>query len=293
VAYCAGVITMTVEQGVPTGRQTLAILILTGLGIACIGRRPHRLLLMLRDWLPFTAVLLAYDRTRALADTTGLPLHEGDIASAERWLFAGTLPTVWLQDHLEDAVEVHWYDALCTLVYVTHFLVTPILAAVLWVRAHPQFVAWIVRVIALSVAGLATYILFPEAPPWMAARDGVIGTPIARTSSRGWIWFHLRQLHDTLRIAEVGSNQVAAMPSLHVGFATLVALFLGRRITSRWRWLLTLYPLAMTFALVYTGEHYVIDALAGAVYALAVDRLVALWEHRRARSRAPALEPVP
>ena len=53
------------------------------------------------------------------------------------------------------------------------------------------------------------------------------------------------------------------MPSLHVAFACLVALFIGTKLRTRWRWLLVLYPLAMGFALVYLGEHYVVDLIAG------------------------------
>ena len=58
------------------------------------------------------------------------------------------------------------------------------------------------------------------------------------------------------------------MPSLHVAFAALVALFIASRLHSRWRWLLALYPVAMGATLVYTGEHYVLDLLAGIAYAL-------------------------
>jgi membrane-associated phospholipid phosphatase len=71
-------------------------------------------------------------------------------------------------------------------------------------------------------------------------------------------------------------NPVAAMPSLHMAFATLAAGFFwfGRR----WwqRILLALYPIAMGVTLVYGGEHYVIDELVGVAYALAV---IAVWRH--------------
>jgi membrane-associated phospholipid phosphatase len=63
------------------------------------------------------------------------------------------------------------------------------------------------------------------------------------------------------------------MPSLHTAFATIIALFVAGRIHSRWRWLCALYPLAMGCALVYLGEHYVVDLLAGAALTGAVRRL--------------------
>ena len=149
---------------------------------------------------------------------------------------------MWLQHHLYNPDHVYWYDALCTLIYTSHFLVTPVLAAVLWIRNRALWLRYITRVIVLSVAGLITYVLFPEAPPWLAARDGLT-EPVARLSARGWIWLHASNVHSALATAQNdGSNPVAAMPSLHTAFATLVALFIGLQLRSRWRWLLVLYP---------------------------------------------------
>jgi membrane-associated phospholipid phosphatase len=234
------------------------------------------------DWLPFTLVLVLYDRTRGAADSLGIRLHEQDVLDAEKWLFGGTEPTVWLQHHLYDAAHIHWYDALVTLVYSSHFLATPVLAAVLWLRDRALWLSYISRVIVLAVAGLATYCLFPAAPPWMAARDG-LSEPVARLSSRGWVWLHMSSLDDVLAQAQHdGANPVAAMPSLHVAFAVLVALVFGGMLRSRWRYLLALYPLAMGFALVYTGEHYVLDLIAGAGYAFAVHLALNRWDRWRA-----------
>ena len=67
--------------------------------------------------------------------------------------------------------------------------------------------------------------------------------------------------------AEHYGNNVAAMPSLHAAYALLVVLFLWR--LSPWwvRPLLALYPPAMAFSLVYGGEHYIVDCVAGWAYA--------------------------
>jgi membrane-associated phospholipid phosphatase len=243
------------------------------------------------DWLPFTAVLVLYDQTRGVADKLGIALHEGDIVRAEEWLFGGTEPTVWLQHHLYTPGHVHWYDAACTLVYTSHFLATPVLAAVLWLRDRALWLRYISRVVVLSVAGLITYCLFPEAPPWMAADHGFTA-PVARLSARGWIWLHAGNLNGLLaRAQNEGSNPVAAMPSLHTAFATLVALVIASRLRSRWRWLLVLYPVAMGFTLVYCGEHYVLDLVAGVAYALVVWVAMNRWETRRARRRGPVDPP--
>lgn len=284
--YALVLLSVVLSVGVPIGRQAIALIIVVGLSIGAIGVGWRRFAQVLLDWLPFTLVLMAYDKTRAVADVLGMPLHVSDVVTAEKWLCFGAVPTVWLQRHLYNPAHVYWYDALMTLIYTSHFLATPVLAAVLWLRSRAAWLRFISRVIVLSVAGLVTYILFPEAPPWMAARDGVIAQPIDRLSARGWIWLHAGNVKHALAHAQDdGTNPVAAMPSLHVAFACLVALFVASRIRSRWRWLLTLYPLAMGFALVYLGEHYVLDVVAGLAYALAVHFGLSRWERRRAARR--------
>jgi membrane-associated phospholipid phosphatase len=290
VVYATFLAVVIIFEGVPTGRQTIAILIVVGLSISALGKGWRRIGQVLLDWLPFTLVLMAYDKTRAVADAIGMPLHQGDIVDAERWLCFGTVPTVWLQQHLYHPGHVYWYDALMTLIYTSHFLATPVLAAILWLRDRAAWMQFISRVILLSLTGLATYILFPEAPPWMASRDGFISAHIGRLSARGWIWLHASNVKQALAHAqEDGTNAVAAMPSLHVAFACLVAIFIGSKLRSRWRWLLVLYPMAMGFALVYLGEHYVVDLIAGVGYALGVHFGLNWWERRRAAGKAAVL----
>ena len=84
------------------------------------------------------------------------------------------------------------------------------------------------------------------------------------------------------------ANLVAAVPSLHAGFATLVAITLWER-APRWaKPLIAAYPVLMGFMLVATGEHYAIDILAGWIYALVA--FMVFWAGRGAvRDRANRL----
>ena len=109
------------------------------------------------------------------------------------------------------------------------------------------------------------------------------------------VWRHIPIAHFS-SLFENGqhyANNVAAMPSLHAAYALLATLVLWRLVPVWARVLLALYPLAMTFALVYSGEHYVVDCIAGWVYALfAYGIVTAVAERRAARvRRAPELEP--
>jgi membrane-associated phospholipid phosphatase len=283
--YLAALILIVVFVGVPTDRFSLFLIILAGLGITCLGRGWRSFGRVILDWLPFTIVLILYDESRGLAKAIGMPLHQADIAAVDRWAF-GVVPTVWLQNRFLTPGSPHWYDAVATLVYTSHFLATPIVAAVLWLRDRESWLAFVRRVVALSILGLITYTLFPAAPPWYAARDGVIA-PVIRASSRGWLWLHINHAGNLLSEGQAAANPVAAMPSLHTAFATTIALYVGARLPNPWRWLMVLYPVAMGLCLVYLGEHYVIDVVAGVVYALLTHWAIFRWE-RWYSSRASA-----
>jgi membrane-associated phospholipid phosphatase len=195
-----------------------------------------------------------------------------------------------LQTHLwHGADHLRWWDYAAWLVYVSHFFATLVVAAILWTWAHDRFVRFATMVCVLALTGFATYVLYPAVPPWLAARHGEIGQ-----SNRliAIIWHHVPIAHygSLFEKGQHYANNVAAMPSLHAAYALLIVLYLWRIVSPPARVLLALYPPAMAFALVYTGEHYVVDCLAGWVYALATFGAVNLWFERRAR-RALALEP--
>lgn len=176
-----------------------------------------------------------------------------------------------------------WWDVLLTSVYASHSLVALVLAGVLWRRNRLEWERWLRRYLTLLLSGLAIYVVYPMAPPWMAARDGYLAE-VHRMTGRGWsaIEFHGVDLHRQTMVLFGMSNKVAAMPSLHAGIAFLVVSYAIARLGSHWRWLLLLYPVTMSLALVYFAEHYVVDAVTGGVLAAVVMVGCRRWERRRA-----------
>jgi membrane-associated phospholipid phosphatase len=170
-----------------------------------------------------------------------------------------------------------WYDATLTTVYYSHFVVALTIASVLWLRDRCAWVRFMRRYLSLNVLALVVYVTYPMAPPWLAAQDGFITADIARLTGRGWYELGAGNFHQ--KFTAVG-NPVAAMPSLHAGIALFVALYGISRLRGRWRWLLLLYPLAMSFMLVYYAEHYVIDIVAGFGAAGLTLWGCAMWERR-------------
>lgn len=285
IAYCVILALFVVLVGIPTDREGLVLWIVAGLGIRCLGRGWRSFGRVLLDWFPFTAVLIVYDYTRGFADGLGMPIHVRQPADADLWMFHGVLPTQWMQQHFYTPGVVHWYDAAVTLVYTSHFVATPVLAAVLWLRNRREWVRFISRVIALAFVGVSVYILYPAAPPWYAARHGVID-PVARLTSRGWTEIGLNHAGQVLSKGQAAVNVVAAMPSLHTAYATLIALYFIRRLPWWGRVPLACYPLVMGAALIYAGEHYAVDVFFGWVTGGAVMAGAAVVEWRLNARRA-------
>ncbi|WP_076467545.1 phosphatase PAP2 family protein [Micromonospora avicenniae] len=261
--------------------------------IAWHSSRPWRShLRFARDWVPVVVLFAVYNLSRGFADNGAVP-HAYELVAADRFMFGwatgGQVPTVWLQQHLYRP-EVQWWDVAASWVYFSHFVVALSAAAVLWLRNRSRWGAYMRRWGFLCAAGLATYFLYPAAPPWWAAQNGLI-EEVARISTRGWKEFGMHGAGNLLNAGQIASNPVAAMPSLHTAWALFVVLFFLTGTRKRWWPLLLAYPLAMTFTLVYSGEHYVIDVLVGWTYVGVTFLVVGLaerwWAARRAR-RGPA-----
>jgi hypothetical protein len=287
VLYAGALVVYVFSYGIPTQRELVVAWTCGALACASIGRHPRQILQLVLDWLPMVLILSAYDFTRGGADSLGIPVHFHPMVDFDRFLFFGQAPTEWLQAHLYDPGVVHWYDVGFTLVYTSYFIVPFATAGVLWAKDRLEFLRFTKRLVSLALAGLATYIAFPAAPPWMAAQRGLLHG-VHRTTSTGW---RVLDVHTAALFSrgQDAVNQVAAVPSLHAGFTALVAMFLWTRVRRRWRPLLVAYPLAMGLTLMATGEHYFFDVALGWCYAGAVMAGWSWWESRRAAGTEPAV----
>ena len=152
--------------------------------------------------------------------------------------------------------------------YTSYFIVPFALAGALWIRDRAAFLRFTRRLVTLALAGLATYIAFPAAPPWMAGETGLLDG-VQRTTSEGWEVLG-GGTAGLFSEGQTSVNLVAAVPSLHSAFTALVAMFLWGRVRPILRPLVVLYPLAMGLTLIATGEHYFFDVALGWLYAGAV-----------------------
>jgi len=235
---------------------------------ALVLRQPKKYLC---DFVPFALLLVFYSTCRGLAHTINPVPFIGPQLRLERFLFAGHLPTLELQSWLGTASGSIAAHAAVTVTRL-HFIVPPLLGFVLWTRRRALFYRFAASMLVLSFSACLVFLAFPSAPPW-AASDAHLIKPLV----------HLTKHHATVSTGASGfannsiarlipKNPYAAIPSLHAGYAFLVFLFVaGLAWPTRWRRpivaLALLYPLVQATAVVYTGDHYVVDTLAGVAFA--------------------------
>ena len=294
--------------GFPTGREVITAWVLVVLWAACGGEWRTWRRAVVHDWLPLIGVLFLYDFLRGAADELGSRLvslpallngkegvdgidraHVLPQLRADEWLFGwatgGEVPTVWLQDRLHTTADVRWWDIAIVPVYMSHFLVPMALAVALWLVAYPLFRRYVWTLVTLTLLTLATYALFPAAPPWMAGLNGYL-PDVARVVSLTLESTGIGTIRSAVQRGEAYANAVAAIPSLHSGVPMMVLLFSWSLVGPRVRAALVLYIVAMTFTLTYGGEHYVVDAFVGWLYAAVAVFGVAWLFRRHARTAA-------
>ena len=226
--YFVSLVAWSAHYGIPVQRELVIAWTCGALACVSLGRHPRQIVQLILDWLPLVVVLSAYDFTRGAADSLGVGVHVHPMIDFDRFLFFGTTPTEWLQARLDQPGVIHWWNVAFTLVYTSYFIVPFAVAGVLWARDRLAFLRFSRRLVSLAVAGLATYIAFPAAPPWMAEQMGLL-EHVQRTTSEGWNVLG-GGTAGLFSEGQASVNLVAAVPSLHAAFSALVAMFLWRRV---------------------------------------------------------------
>jgi PAP2 superfamily len=238
---------------------------------------------------PFVALLLSYDSLRGFIPYISKHVHYSTMIDFDDFVGNGQLPTVWLQ-HLLYHGSLRWYDFYFYGLYMLHFVVPVLFAVLVWRTRPQQYWRYVWSFVTVSYAGFITFLLFPAAPPWLAAQNGYI-PHIEKLSTDIWWAFGV---HDFPTLyAKFTPNPVAAVPSLHSAYPMLVALFVWKLYGRKWGLISFLYPLSVWLGVVYMGEHYLFDVVGGVTYAIVsfvvVDWLMDRRRRRQADHRRPAI----
>jgi hypothetical protein len=227
---------------------------------------PHGWLDVLRQIALFGAAYLAYRFVRGLVegDANAAFAHARDLIALERTLHVFVEPSIqaW-------ASGSHFLMVLTSWIYVNAQTTVTVAALVyLYLRHNRNF--YFVRnmfMIAMAIA-LVGYAVFPTAPPRFMPEWGFVDSVADFTG------VHVSHASASLNAL---TNLYAAVPSMHVAFALMIGWTLARLARRRLvsvLWLM--YPFLMAFVIVVTANHFIIDAVLGALTA-GVSAYAASW----------------
>lgn len=238
------------------------------LGLAVLQPRSKRrdvALFALQMWAFTVAHELPYEDPEKLRAR----LHTRYPIRTDKIIGAGRLPNARLQQALAGRPGVGVVNRVLTWTHWLWFIEPYLSLSLILVRHNERFPRSARQMAAVFDLGCALYFAVPTAPPWWSAEQGLTGEEVRRimvevgepTWGRAW-----ERMYDAL-----GGNPWAAMPSLH--FATSLAAALSLAEAGKTEGALGWgYAGTLGFALVYLGEHYVTDLIAGAALVAAVRR---------------------
>jgi len=240
----------------------ILIILLVILAVAAMGKFK----VFLQDWFVFIGFIYLFDSFRGsiyiATCRLGLPVHTLYVIRIEQFLFGG-IPSVMLQDlflRSHSASGFGWFEKFITVAHGSHFVAFLLVGFIIWLYRPRLFRFFKVSFYLTIFLGLLGYFAVPTVPPWMAST--VFGLLPRITRFNAIIY--------NMAIPDISSgfdtNPIAAMPSLHAAFPFLCGLILWRAYRFK-AWPFYLYALLMQFAIIYTGDHYVTDVLAGFVLA--------------------------
>ena len=232
------------------------------------------------DWTPFLLLFFAYEAMRGFAAR----LAPHDLSGLERWVFGGTLPTLTLQRAFYHPGVIGPQDIVAMVLYFMHFVLPIVVGFIFWVNSREHYWRFIAALLLMCFLAFVTYLFWPSAPPWYQI-PGVVKIN-DQTVHRLWGYTLVFVYH------AFNPNQFAAFPSLHAAFPALAAVYAWRRYRALAIGLIV-WTLAVVVAIVYLGEHYVVDALASVPYVAAATIIVESVSRWRKRGGTASRIPTP
>lgn len=195
-------------------------------------------------WALYALAIAGYAAVRSVGDQL---LPWVDLEPVERAVFLGTVPPAWLQAHVYER-DLVWLDFAGFALHFVWFWVPLAFGLLITLFERERLLEYLGWIVVASFTADIGFLLLPAEPPWMV--DGAV---------------RVLQVRSFVEYTALDNNPVAAFPSLHAGVPAVIALFLAVR-CSRLRplaWVAGVFSFAVGLAVVYLGEHWAIDVLAG------------------------------
>lgn len=215
--------------------------------------------LFFRDWFLFLSVVYLSDTMRGLiyylTSRYQRPVYCEYAVKIETAIF-GQVPSVWLQSRLLPDGQTGWLEQTLTFFHGTHFIAFLIVGFLIWLKDKEYFKKYKASFYLLLASGISLYALVPTAPPWMASNMFGLLPKLIHFN----IDIYTAYIPDLT--AGFNTDPVAAMPSLHAAFPFLCSLLLWKKFRLK-ALPFYIYTAIIFFTIIYTGDHYVIDIMAG------------------------------
>jgi len=204
-------------------------------------------------WIPFVMLLLSYEALAGTVAAFSATKGVFSLSSLDNWMWGFNL-TGWIQSTLLSAPVT----MVATVFYELHMPLIVFTSIVLWYWKRRFFSGYVTAVVVTSYLALTTFILLPTAPPWFdgAAKDLVLGGSSIANSGVA-----------ALVTAMIEADRFAAFPSLHAAYAVIFSYFMFK-VGRRAGMLSLVVSGGILFSTLYLGQHYAVDLIAGAAYAL-------------------------
>jgi membrane-associated phospholipid phosphatase len=227
-----------------------------------------------RWWFYYVAGIFLYTLLRSLADETSITASTGYPIQLDETLAFGRNPTLALQQEFFDWTAPNWLDRAAVAWHWSFFILPHAWGAAVFVFDRKKFPGFALAMLLTWYAGLLMFFIVPTTPPWLAAQEGALPGVFRIMDFVGRD--AAGSAYNNVQATFGEPNSVAAMPSLHIAITWLLVLFAVN--TRRWAGgLLGAYCLLMAAALLYLGEHYVVDMIAGAVMATLCYKAAMRW----------------
>lgn len=218
----------------------------------------------------FLIYWILYDSMRGLPNYKVSPVHIRQPYELEKAWFGIVYHHILLTpNEFFDAIHTRFLDVLTGLFYLNWVPVPIAFAIYLYFKDKELFTRFSVVFLLVNVAGFVIYYLYPEAPPWYVKIYGFKLQPGVQGHMAGLARFdQITGWNIFKALYEKNANVLAAMPSLHASYPVIVLFYAIKKKMGWFTSFFIIFLLGIWFSAVYTGHHYVIDVIAGAILAV-------------------------
>jgi len=206
-----------------------------------------------RAWLTLVMIAMSYEALAGVIDAVADTNKLLSLFDFDKYLWGFNL-TGWFQTTFSSASMTNLmallYQLLMPVVFVTSFFI--------WYRNRHTFGKFVTAILLTSYAALVTFLLLPTVPPWL----GGAASNLVRASGMGSIPAFLAPIAILFQ-----PNEFAAFPSLHAAYMIICTYFL-LKIDRRIGGAAVVLTVGILLSTLYLGQHYLVDLLAGAAYAI-------------------------